>query len=175
MKRLDTDRNLKFEYSFTNKKIKEILKWLLMNNSIATLHILFGDKVNFFHKHKGDFDTTIETDCFAFFKALETLYDNEQKVNKKNESMSLSLIKKTNKIRNYKYQKKEKCEKMNFLVNHKSIILSMRNEEKLSLRDIANQLEKRGYIKKNSFKFSSKQSVSHSLIAEFLKKGGFND
>jgi len=151
----------------SKEKRIQVLKWLAKNSSLEVLLIIFSEKKNQFFKCKDKCKDYTEADVIAFLKALEIIYDEQKLLDIKNKTMNFSSIERATNIK-YQNSHNSNKEKWDFLLNHKSVILNMRNDENLSLRKISSELVKRKYIKKNTFKYNNEQSISHTQIQKFI-------
>ena len=149
-------------------KLTKTLKWLNNNKTMELFTFVFEEKRKQFFKFKLQYDNVVEVDILAFITSLEVIYDEQQILNKKNKSMNLKSLKRASIISKSQFKKQIVQEKWDFLLNHRQAILSMNFDEELSSRQIAIQLVKRKYIKKNTFKYSRSQNISHMYIHKFL-------
>lgn len=161
----------KLNLQISDIKIRSIFNWLSRNNNIDTLELIFKEKIDYFYKLKNKYEKPYNADCAAFILTLEKIFDEQELLNKKNKNMSLKEIKRAQKIKQNKYKNTvylRKKEKLDFLQDHISVILEMKEIEKLGVRKIAQELKRRGYIKRNSFKYSE-PSISHTYVHQFIQ------
>lgn len=143
----------------SEKEFQTACRWACRQN-FDVLYEIFKLQKNYFFQFKSkhsDLDLVLLS-MAAYVKAAVEIYSLAKYVHKKNRTDDIKNVKNPTKIRSKMIQNYQKRDKFGKLLNVQSVILELREKEKLSFRKISQYL----------LKFH-RLEVSHTLVSNFYK------
>ncbi|HEO97875.1 MAG TPA: hypothetical protein ENO02_01090 [Epsilonproteobacteria bacterium] len=138
------------------KRRKKVLKWLANQNEEIALLAFESQKEHLFNLSGTNEENRSILYLAALYLAADHLYSLYHAQNSKNRDMNINAVQGVTRMQAKKFKKNMQSEKYDKMLNLKSKILVLKDEEKLSFREISEFLKRYHRLE-----------VSHSYVATF--------